>query len=471
MSDRKDVIIIGAGTSGLAALREVRKRTENFLIINDGPYGTTCARVGCMPSKVLIEAAHAFHARHDLEAFGVRGAEHLAVDRPAVLRRVRMLRDKFVDGVLMATADLGERNVAGRARLLDAETVEVAGQRFTARNIIIATGSRPVVPEKWRRFGESILTTDTLFEQDDLPQRMAVIGLGAIGCEMAQALARLGVQVTAFELLDRMAGLTDPQVNAKLAEVLEDDLIVQLGAEAHITADPGGLLVTGGDQEVEVDAVLAALGRRPNIQGLGLENLGVELDDRGMPPFDPQTMRIGELPVYFAGDVNGQAPLLHEAADEGYISALNATGETCCSYKRRTSLAIVFSDPQVAVLGHRFGDLDEKTTAVAEFDFRTQARARMAEQNRGLLRIYADKTEGRLLGAEMCVPQAEHLAHLLALAVDRELTVRDLLGMPFYHPTVEEGLRSALRRLDGELPSGRASDLACLESFRCEGLD
>src|SRR3989304_5402785 len=146
MSNTPDVVIVGAGSAGLAALREVRKRTENFLVINDGPWGTICARVGCMPSKLLIEAGNAFHRRGTFEEFGIRGADHLSVDVPAVLRRVRRLRDGFVAGTLKATDTLDERAISGRVRLLGPGQLEVDGRKISARSIILATGSPPAGP-------------------------------------------------------------------------------------------------------------------------------------------------------------------------------------------------------------------------------------------------------------------------------------------------------------------------------------
>src|SRR5712671_3685321 len=180
MSKSLDVVIIGTGTAGLSALRELRGQTDNFVIINDGPYGTTCARVGCMPSKALIEAANAFHRRGAFANFGINGAEKLAVDIPAVLRHVRSLRDRFVGGTVTVTNELGPRSIAGRARFVAPDAVEVNGERLQARKIIIATGSRPIVPSAWRAFGKRILTSDDLFEQDSFPSRMAVIGMGGV---------------------------------------------------------------------------------------------------------------------------------------------------------------------------------------------------------------------------------------------------------------------------------------------------
>jgi len=424
-----------------------------------------------MPSKALIEAANAYHRRHAFDAFAIAGSEQLSIDIPAVLRRVRKLRDRFVGGVLKATENLGDRNIAGKACLLEPDQVEVNGQSYAAERIIIATGSSPAIPTDWEDFSDRILTSDSLFEQQDLPRRIAVIGLGAIGIEIAQALARLGLEITGFGSNSQLAGLSDPAINDSLHDLLQQEMTLHTGAEARVSSQAGKLRVAGADQEVEVDAILAAMGRRPNIDGLGLETLGVELDQKGMPPVDPRTMRIAELPVFLVGDVNGQRPLLHEAADEGHIAGRNATAERCQCYQRRTPIAVVFSDPNVAIIGQPYRELNPLEILIGENAFNTQGRALTAEKNKGLIRIYAEPDSGKLLGAEMCLPAGEHLAHLLALAIQQQLSVRQLLGLPFYHPVLEEGLRTALRDLAGQLPESHDTDLANCGSFGCDALD
>lgn len=467
-----DVVIIGAGTAGLAALRDVKKRTERFVIIDDGNWGTTCARVGCMPSKALIAAANAYHRRHTLEAFGVRGSDALRIDVPAVLARVRALRDRFVAGVRKLTEGLGERAIDGRATLVAPDCVEVNGRRLHARQIIVATGSRPIVPTAWRGLGDRLLTTDTLFEQRNLPARMAVVGLGPVGAELAQALSRLGNEVTGFDALDQIANVSDPVVNGELVAALRSELTVHLGAPAEVSLlDDGSVRVSNGRDDARVDAVLVALGRRPDLASLGFGALGVKLDDRGVPDVDPTTMRVGDLPVFIAGDANADVPLLHEAADEGHIAALIATGASTEPFKRRVPLSIVFCDPEVAAVGKRFEQIEMDRALVGEFRFEHQNRARMEQRNRGVLRIYAGRESGRLLGAELCAPSGEHLAHLLALAIERRLTVHDMLRMPIYHPVVEEGLRSALREISSRLPPCSISDLAGCEPIGDDALE
>ncbi|MEO6774520.1 MAG: dihydrolipoyl dehydrogenase [Kofleriaceae bacterium] len=467
-----DVVIIGGGTAGLAALRDVKKHTEHFVIIDDGKWSTTCARVGCMPSKALIEAANAYHRRHTLDTFGVRGGEALRIDVPAVLARVRALRDGFVAGVRQAIEGLGDRAIDGRATIVALDRVEVNGRRLQTRQIIVATGSQPIVPAPWRALGDRLLTSDSLFEQPDLPARIAVIGMGAIGAEMAQALSRLGIEVTGFDATERLAGLSDPIVNDALLAALRSEFRVHLGAPATAALhDDGSVRVSNGREEVRVDAVLVALGRRPDLASLGFGVLGVELGARGVPKVDPTTMRVGRLPVFLVGDANAEVPLLHEAADEGHIAALVATDAGAGPFQRRVPISIVFCDPDVAVVGKRFSQLETSGTITGEYHFEHQGRARMAQRNRGALRIYAARDSGLLLGAELCAPSGEHLAHLLALAIERELTVHDLLRMPFYHPVIEEGVRSALRELSSRLPPCAKSDLAACEPIGVDALE
>ncbi len=453
-------MIIGAGTAGLGAFREVRKHTQSYLLVNDGPWGTMCARVGCMPSKALIEAANAYERRRAFADLGIRGGEQVTVDRAAVLARVRELRDHFVEETCGLTAELGERALSGRAELLDGHRIRVGDDEITADRIILATGSHPTVPARWTPFADRLLTTDSLFEQATLPDRIAVVGLGALGAEVAQALARLGCTVTAFDAKPLIAGLSDPNVNAALLVALRADFALHLGHEVELARDGDGLRVTGGDVSVVVDRVVVALGRTPSFAGLGLDRLGVPLDTDGRPEVDPTTLRIGETDVFLVGDAAGDRPVQHEAADEGHIAGLNARTAALRRYKRRTPLAIVFTEPSVGRVGVRYDKLDRETVVIGEASFVDQGRARIALRGDGCLRIYADKETGALVGAELCAPDGEHLAHVLALAIERGSTVVDLLRAPFYHPTLEEGLRTALHALAKQLPDHDGFELA-----------
>ncbi len=436
--------VIGAGSAGLSAFREAARHTDDVLLIDPGPLGTTCARTGCMPSKVLIHTARRFYARRFFKDQGIFGAAMLDCDTAAVLEHVRFLRDRFAGGMVETTEELaGNRLVREHAVLRDEHRIQAGPGIIEAEQIILAVGAEPVVPGDWKRFGDRILTSETVFEQKTLPHRMAVIGLGPIGLELGQALARLGLDITGFSFSERIGGLSDPQVNQDLIRLIENEFPVNLGSPAELDeAANGAITIRFGDHTFEADAVLAAVGVKPNLHGIGLERLGIDPDD---PPYDPQTGQIGNLPIYIAGDANGTRPVLHEAIDEGALAAARAFGAsgTACNC-RRVPLKIVFSDPEIAVVGTPYRELPADTvTGVAGFE--EQARAVIENRNAGRLHLYAAKETGQLLGAEFCAPDAGTFGHLLALAIQNKNTVFDLLQMPFYHPTLMEGLRTALR--------------------------
>jgi dihydrolipoamide dehydrogenase len=208
----------------------------------------------------------------------------------------------------------------------------------------------------------------------------------------------------------------------------------------------------GSRQQATVDYVLVSAGRRPNLARLDPARAAIPLDESGLPAADPATAQVGDLPIFLAGDVSDYRKLLHEAADEGRIAGHNAARyPDVRAFVRRTLLSVVFSDPQIAVIGTPYSRLDPASITIGEVSYDDQGRSRVMGKNRGHVRIYADSERGALLGAEMLGPSVEHTAHLLAWAVQQELTVDGALRMPFYHPVVEEGIRTALRDLAARL--------------------
>ena len=462
MTERQvDVAIIGAGSAGLYALGQVRRAGKSFVLIDGGELGTTCARVGCMPSKALLQVAEDFHRRHVLGRFGVPAQDAATLSLPRTMEHVQHLRDTFVDRVISNSTDkLGDDFVAGHARFVAPDLLEVDGRRIRARAVIVATGSKPVVPAEWTPFRDRVLTTDEIFEQEDLPRSLAVIGLGAIGLELGQALARLGVAVTGVDLAQTIGGISDPEVAKVAVDLVGKDLPLWLGAAAHVApvAD-GRLRVRAGGREVVVDKVLASLGRAPVLRGLGLEEIGVPLAANGVPVFDRRTMQVEGFPIFVAGDVTGERPLLHEAGDEGRIAGYNAVTGDALAFRRKVPLAITFCDPNICAVGLRHAELDAATTAIGQIAFGPVGRAMIMGKNAGLLRVYADRASGRLLGAEMVAPKGENLAHLLAWCVTQGLTVGELLRMPFYHPVIEEALQAALYDLYAKVDAKNAGPI------------
>ncbi len=447
-------VVIGAGSAGLSALDKVKEYTDDFLLVHEGPYGTTCARTGCMPSKVLIQAAKDFHRREVMAAEGISGTEGLTADSAAVMRYVRKLRDRFAGGMRQVTEQAaGDRFINQRAHILSPHRIRVGDEEIETENLIIATGSSPIVPSAWDIPPEKLLTSRNIFEQEELPRRIAVVGLGVIGLELGQALARLGHEVAGFDMKPAIGGLADPRVSEAAVRAVEKEFPLHLNVPAEVSREGDAMVVQSGETRFEADAVVVALGNAPNLKGMGMENLGVDLDKRGVPSFDETTMQVGDLPVYLAGDAAMYRPLLHEAKDDGFIAGFNSGRDSASCFCRRAPLRIVFSDPQIAAVGTPFDSLDPEKTITAEVDFSRQARAVVEGRNRGLMRLYADKETGRFLGSEMAVPEAEHLAHQLAWAVQQGLTVRDLLAFPVYHPVVEEGLHQGRNALAQKLPA------------------
>ena len=455
-----DVAVIGAGTAGLAAYRAAVAAGKRAVIIEGGPYGTTCARVGCMPSKLLIAAAEAAHSPAKWSEFGLRLDGEVCIDGRAVMARIKRERDRFVGFVLEGVDAIpADDRIRGYARFVDDSTLEVDDHtRIAFGRAVIATGSAPSIPPLLRGLGERLIVNDDVFDWDDLPRSVAIFGPGVIGLELGQALHRLGVHVLLFGRQGHVGPFSDPAVRAYATQAFRDEFALDPNAEVRAVERVGDAVKlrfrgpAGSECTERVDYVIAATGRAPNVRGLGLERTSLAVDARGVPMFDRDTMQCGKHPIFIAGDVNDDVPLLHEAADEGRIAGENAARFPEVQVGlRRTPLAVVFSDPQLAIVGRRHADLAPGTFVIGEVSFENQGRSRVMLRNRGLLHVYADNASGRLAGAEMVGPDAEHLAHLLAWAIQSEMTVARALEMPFYHPVVEEGLRTALRDAQAKL--------------------
>ncbi|MDL2356770.1 MAG: dihydrolipoyl dehydrogenase [Pseudomonadota bacterium] len=457
-----DVAVIGAGTAGLAAYRAAVAQGKRTLLIEGGPYGTTCARVGCMPSKLLIVASDAAHALAAAPAFGVHPGP-VRIDGAAVMARVRRERDRFVGFVLDSVEAIPAADkLRGHARFTGPQTLQVDDHSSVqASRIVIATGSTPTRLPVLAAAGPGVISSDAIFELADLPASMAVIGTGVIGLELGQAMARLGVRVAFFARGGSLAQLSDPQVLHAATRTLgtELDLRFQQVIVAAVEQDGAVLLSTrdaaGTARQETFALVLEAAGRTPNLHDIGIAHSGLVLDAAGIPVYDPHTMQCGTSHIFLAGDADNDRAVLPEAADEGKIAGDNAGRyPDVRPGLRRTALTIAFTEPQIASVGASYRALcaeGKPKFALGMVSFENQGRSRVMLQNHGMLRVYAEYGSGRFLGAEMIGPRAEHLAHLLAWACQARMTVDQMLEMPFYHPVVEEGVRTALRALHAEL--------------------
>jgi dihydrolipoamide dehydrogenase len=254
--------------------------------------------------------------------------------------------------------------------------------------------------------------------------------------------------------------LSDPAISAYAGRTFGEAFRLELGASVETATREGDSVriryrpAAGELREDSFDYVLVAAGRKPNVGKLDLHNTSLEVDATGMPVYDPATLQVGGHAVFVAGDANGVLPLLHEAADEGRAAGANAARfPDVTPLVRRAPIAVVFSDPEIAMVGARFVDLAPDSFVVGEVSFEDQGRSRVMLRNRGLMHVYVDRQSRQFVGAEWIGPDAEHIAHLLAWSLQMKLTVDAMLEMPFYHPVIEEGLRTALRDAAAKLPA------------------
>ncbi|WP_375427230.1 dihydrolipoyl dehydrogenase [uncultured Sphingomonas sp.] len=442
-----DVAIIGAGTAGLAAWRAATGAGKHAVIVERGPGGTTCARVGCMPSKLMLAAGRAARDARRAGMFGVRTGA-VEIDGAAVLARMRAERDFFTASARESWfAVPPEQRIDGAARFVGPTAFQIEdGARIEAGAVIIATGGAPLVPPVLEPVAALVCTNETIFEIEALPMRLAVLGAGAQGMELAQAFAWLGVAVTVIDNGATVAKLSDPEAATIVREAFASLVELRLETELESSELVDGLARlrwTGG--QGEFDLVLAASGRPPELKPLDLEAVGLKLDDHGTPLFDPVTRRCGGSAVFMAGDAGANRAVLHEASREGEMAGLVASGLR--PRDRLPVLALTFTEPQIALVGCDHDELpDGHRIGQAVFAENGRVRVDESQDAPGVARVYADG-EGKLIGGTIVGPGAEHLGHLLAHAVARGLTAAAFEDAVFYHPCVEETLQNAVRDL------------------------
>lgn len=444
---KADVVVIGAGTAGMNAFNVLRSARVDALLVDRGPLGTTCARVGCMPSKAALYLAERWATARELAST----AEALTQTPDDMWQQVRNIRDSLASGAAeRARASAGERLLMGEARFVGPHALRVdSDTQIEARAFIMCTGSRPVIPSAFVPLADKILTTDTLFEQETLPPRIGVIGMGAVGLEMSVALARMGLEVIGADQLETVGGASDPEIQTQARAYFESLMPLWLGAPLSARADGESIVLVQGEHQAKVDRLLLAVGRQPNVEGLDLPAAGVALDARGVPQLASHSLAASPTGHFLAGDVNPQRPLMHEAVDEGVASAHEALAylrsASPGTFNRRAAISIVFTEPDLCAVGASFDEATQRRAVIGEAKGTGNGRSRILGAMENLLRIYVEPQSGILLGASIFSIRGEHLAHLLAWAIQSKQTISDLLNMPFYHPSIEEMLQSALK--------------------------
>ncbi len=452
-----DVAVVGAGTAGLFAMARVLDRTESALIFEGGQEGTMCARAGCMPSKALL---HQARSARDIHGPGAAGTPACwgAADYARVMDTIREKRDGLVAKNIVRTRKrFGDRIIREHAAFVEPMVLAAGGARYRCRAVVLATGSLPVVPPGWRQVPGKIVTTEEFFDLPTLPREILVVGMGPVGIELSQAMALLGPSVTAVDSGDTAGGVRDPEILATLKQALEEtpnlSYHFRTGVELMDVGERVGVkltdLVGGARWEAGFDLVLLAVGRAPTLARLDLGKSGLSLDERGRPRVDERTLSCeGQPAVFMAGDASGIRPFFHDAADQGRLAGANAVetalGGQVGEAGGKVPLNIVFTEPNVAAVGLDFSNVSDELHVIGETGARDSGRGFLDDRTLGRIRLYVEKTTGNLSGAALCAPEGEHLAHFLALAIHQGVSVDRLMEIPYYHPTYEELLPSAL---------------------------
>lgn len=456
-----DVAVIGAGTAGMNAYSTLRRAGASSVIIDQGPLGTTCARVGCMPSKAVLLAGKRWNTLRGLlpAADRDRALELLPANSTSpqqLWEQALATRDALVEGNMRQLHGLaGDSLLMGQARFTGPQTLQLdKGSTVEAKAFVLATGSEAVRPQALQdALGGRLITTDELFYLPELPRSLAIVGLGPIGLEMGVALSRLGSRVVGSNRSPKLGQMDDPEVNtAAMAHfgtlfpmVFGEPVQAQLRSDGSVDFQAGGV-------QARVDWVLAAAGRAPRVAALALEQAGAQWDDKGRLRRDAATQQLTGIPLFLAGDVSGDRPLMHEAAVGGTMAAQHALrhlglmGTEQAMRQRAAPLSIVFSDPDLAWVGQRFTQLTPDAVVATTLGS-GNGRSKIMQAPEHMLRLYADASSHRLLGASIFCAGGEHLAHQLAWAVQRGETVESLQELPYYHPSVEEMIDNALKAL------------------------
>ena len=427
-------------------------------LIGHGAIGGTCVNVGCVPSKALIRVAEAVHGGQAAHRFaGVTGAVQLSD-----WASLKAQKDTLVDDLRRAKytdllPDYGNVDyLTGRAELLE-DGVGVDGQKIAAPRIVIATGSAPVAAPIAGIETVDWLDSTAALALDELPASMVVLGAGYIGAELAQAFARLGVQIT-LVCRRRLLPEAEPEVSDALTEsfVAEGIRIVSGVVYRDVSTDETGVSVVveqeGKTELLHAEKLLLATGRRPNTQGMGLEKLGVVLSGNGGIEVDDR-MRTSRQGVYAAGDVTGRDMFVYMAAHGAKIAALNAMNGDNRRYDDSAVPTIVFTDPQVASVG-----LTEAAARAAGTNVKTSLlpltqvpRALAARDTRGLIKLVADRSSDRLLGAHIIAPEGADSIQTAVLAIRHGMTTQELGDVIFPYLTTVEGLKLAAQTFDKDV--------------------
>lgn len=441
-----DTLVVGAGPGGYVAAIRAAQTGQKVTIVDKGDLGGVCLNVGCIPSKALIQAGHRYEEAHGSAEMGIT-AENVSVDFSKVQEWKSSVVNKLTSGVEGLLKGNKVDIVKGEVYFVDNNTVRVMdeknSQSYTFKNCIIATGSTPIEIPSFK-FSDRILDSTGALNLKEIPKKMVVIGGGYVGTELGTAYANFGTEVTILEGAKDILGGFESQMSSLVKRNLKKKnvtIITDAMAKSSEETDTG-VNVTyeakGKEETIEADYVLVTVGRYPNTSEIGLESLGVEMDDKGLIKIDKQC-RTNIDNIYAIGDIVPGAPLAHKASYEGKIAAEAIAGEkTEIDYNGIP--AVVFSEPELATVGYteqgaKDAGFDVNT---AKFPFAANGRALSLGSGDGFVKLVTRKEDGLVLGGQIAGANASDMISELGLAIETGMTAEDLALTIHAHPTLGE---------------------------------
>lgn len=449
--DRFDLMVLGGGSAGFAAAIKGAELGVKVALVEAGTIGGTCVNVGCVPSKTLIRSVELYHLAGGHRFRGVQAMPG-PIHWPEVIAHkdelVNELRQAKYADVLAAYPEI--TYIEGRAKLTGMNGVAIDGQLYTPGKIIIATGARPWAPPIPGLKDIPYLDSTSALDLKELPRSMIVLGANAVGLELAQTYARAGTTVTVLEVLPRIAPFEDEAISAALSEYLEEEgLRVVPGFKASRVVKRDGRYVLAGSKDdaelaFEAEQLLVATGRRANTAGLGLEDAGVKLGQRGEILVNDLLQTHSPF-VFAAGDVTGRDKFVYVAAYSGALAAENALAKAGRAYDAAHIPRITFTDPQIASAGLTEAQAREQgyDVKVSTLPMAHVPRALAARDTRGLIKLVADAATDRLLGAHVLAPEGGEIIQTAVLAMRFGITLGELRETMFPYLTNAEGLKLA----------------------------
>ncbi|MGY6655133.1 dihydrolipoyl dehydrogenase [Amycolatopsis sp. TRM77291] len=458
MSAHYDVVVLGAGVGGYVAAIRASQLGLSAAVVEEKYWGGVCLNVGCIPSKALLRNAELAHiVTKEAKSFGIQVEGKVSFDYQAAFDRSRKVADGRVKGVhfLMKKNKITEYD--GHGTFLDANTIEVNGERVTFDHCVIATGATArLLPGTTR--SDRVVTYEQQIMENELPESIIIAGAGAIGVEFAYVLHNYGVKVTIVEYLDRMVPLEDAEVSAELArryrklgiEVLTSTKVESIddtGSSVRVTVSKNG-----ESRVLEADKVLQAIGFQPRVEGYGLDKTGVELTERGAIAVDARG-RTNVPHIFAIGDVTAKLMLAHASESMGVVAAETIAGAETMELDFVMIPRATYCQPQIASFGWTEEQAREKgfDVQVAKFPFTANGKAHGLGEAVGFVKILSDATHGELLGAHLIGPEVTELLPELTLAQQWDLTVHEISRNVHAHPTLGEAVKEAVHGLAGHM--------------------